>query len=61
VGERDHVFISLVYIPGVRNESEDFWRDPVNWCDAVSPGPDETEDFEGVSLENIELEYSIHQ
>ena len=45
----------VAWIPKVGKESEDFWRDSIDWCDPVSPGPNQVEDLEGVSLENIEL------
>jgi len=50
-----------VWIPKVRNESEDFGRDLVDWCDRVSPEPNQVEDLESVLLENVELEYNKYQ
>ena len=42
-------------IPEVRNESEDFRWDLVDWCEAVSPGSNQAEDLENVLLESVEL------
>ena len=44
------------HFPEVRDESEDFGWDPVDWREAVPPGPDQAEDLENVLLESIELE-----
>ena len=56
MGECDQISISVAHVPTVRKESEDFGRDLVDRCDAVSPGPNEVEDFESILFENIELE-----
>jgi len=53
MGERDYASISLACIPKVRDDSEDFGRDLVDWCGHVS--------LESVSLENVDLEYVTHQ
>jgi len=45
-----------VLIPKVRDESEDFEREPVDWRNPISPGPNQVEDLESVLLENIKLE-----
>ena len=57
MGECDQVSISvvIVLIPKVRNESEDFGRDPVDWCHPVSPEPNQVEDLKSFLLENVEL------
>lgn len=60
MGQYDYVLISpvlvsLALIPKVWDKSEDFGRDPVDWCDSVSPGPNQAEDFGNALLENIEL------
>ena len=47
--------------PKVWKESEDFGRNLVDWCDAVSPGPNQVEDLESISFENIELECKLRQ
>ena len=55
MGQRDYVFISVPQIPEIRDEGEDFWRDPADRGEAVLPGPNETEDLESVLLENLNL------
>jgi len=57
----DSVLVSLVRIPKVRDENEDFGRDLVDWCSHILPNADQAEDFESVLLENIDLEYATHQ
>jgi hypothetical protein len=42
-------------VPEVRNDSEDFGRDPVDRGEAVPPEPNETEDLESVLLESVDL------
>lgn len=61
MGERYYVFISIVQIPKVRNEGEDFGRDLADWCGDVSPRPNEKEDLENVSLETLKLECNVYQ
>jgi hypothetical protein len=70
VGECNQVSISVVaviaavvavFIPKVRDESEDFGRDPVDWCNLVPPEPNQVEDLESVFLENVELKCNNHQ
>ena len=61
MGEPDHLFVSVPLIQKVRKESEDFGRDPVGWCDRVSPGPDRAEDLESGLLENVKLKYNAYQ
>ena len=59
VGECDYVLISVAHLPAivpiVRNEREDVWRDSIDWCGCVPPGPNEVENFKHVLLENVEL------
>ena len=57
----DKVFISLVFVPKVWDEGEDFWRDPVDWCEHILPNANQAEDLESVPLENIGLEQATHQ
>jgi hypothetical protein len=47
--------VIVVVIPKVRNESEDFGRDPVDRCKVVPPGPNQVEDLENVLFQNVEL------
>jgi hypothetical protein len=58
MGKRNQVSVSAatVFIPKVRDESEDFGRDPVDWRDTVPPEPNKVEDLKRVLLENVELE-----
>ena len=37
-------------IPKIRDESEDFGRDAVDWGDPVPPGSEQAEDFGGMDL-----------
>jgi len=55
MGQRDHIFVPVVRIPEVWDESEDFGRDAVDRSELVPPGPDQAEDFESVLLEDVEL------
>ena len=57
MGECNQVSISVVVvlIPEVRNEGEDFWRDPVDWREPIPTGPNQVEDLESILLENVEL------
>ena len=48
-------------IPIVGNESEDFRRDPVDWCNRVPPEPNQAEDLESFLLESIELKHDTRQ
>ena len=48
-------------IQKVRKEGEDFWRNLVDWCDAIPPGSNKEEDFESALLENVKLKYNAHQ
>jgi len=50
-----------VRVPIVRNESEDFRRDPVDWCDRVPPGPNQAEDLESILFESVEPKYDPRQ
>ena len=61
MGECDYVLISLVRVPKVWDESEDFGRDSVYWRDNVSPGPNQMENLENVLLKNIELKHDMYQ
>ena len=45
----------MVHIPEVRNESEDFGWDPVDWRESVPPGQNQAEDLENVLFETVEL------
>jgi len=59
VGQRDHVFVPVVRVPEVWDESEDFGRDTVDWGELVPPGPDQAEDFENILLKDVELKRGI--
>jgi hypothetical protein len=63
VGQSDYVSVSVVValVPKVRNESEDFGRDPVDWCYPVPPGPNQVEDLESILLENVKLKCNARQ
>jgi len=61
VGQRDHAPLSVVCIPKVREESEDFWRDSVDWCGSVPPGLYQLENLENTFLKDIKLEPNTHQ
>jgi len=41
----DKVLISLVRIPKVRNEGEDFRRDLADWCERVLQNSNQAEDL----------------
>ena len=43
-------------VPKVRDDSEDFGRDPVDWGKPVLQGPGPAEDLERVQVEKINLE-----
>ena len=51
----------MVGIPKVRKEGEDFWRDLVDWCDAIPPGSNKEEDIESALLDNVKLKYNSRQ
>jgi hypothetical protein len=53
--------ISVVRIPGVRDESEDLWRDPTDRGEVVLPGPNKTDDLGGVPLENLNLKHDMRE
>jgi hypothetical protein len=55
------VSVVVVLIPKVRDDGEDFGRDPVDWRNLVPPEPNQVEDLESVFLENVELKYNNHQ
>jgi len=55
VSQCDDVSISPAQIPGTRDESEDFWRDPIDWGERVLQGPNQAEDLESVPLESVDL------
>jgi hypothetical protein len=57
VSQRDYDCPSAALVPEVRNESENFGRDPVDWGEPVPPGSNQTEDLESVPLENIDLKH----
>ena len=57
MGECDYAVISP--LPEVRNDREDFWRDPADRSEAIPPGPNETEDLECVLLEDLNLKYGV--
>ena len=62
VGQCDHVSASLVgTVPKVRDDSEDFGRDPVDWGKPVLQGPGPAEDLERVQVEKINLENDTGQ
>ena len=61
VGQRDEVSISPAQVPATRNESKDFWRDPIDWGERVLQGPNQAEDLERVPLENVDLKYDMNQ
>ena len=61
MGECDYTSISHERAPKVRNENEDFWRDPVDRCNPVPPGPNEVEYLESVLFDGVELEYNTNQ
>ena len=60
-GGCDQALISVARVQKVRNESENFGRDLVDWCDGISPGPTEVEDFESILFESVELRYNTRQ
>ena len=60
MGQCNHVLISTLRIQEVRDETEDFWRDLVDWCESVPPGPNQAENLESISLENVDLEYATY-
>ena len=49
------VSVVVVLIPKVRDDGEDFGRDPVDWCSLVPPEPNQVEDLESALLENVKL------
>ena len=51
----DHVLIPRMALPELRNEREDFGRDPVDWQDPVPPGSNRLEDLENFLLKSGEL------
>jgi hypothetical protein len=55
------VSVVVVLIPKVRDDGEDFGRDPVDWRNLVPPEPNQVEDLESVFLENVELKCNNHQ
>ena len=48
-------------IQKIRDEGEDLGRDLVDRRESVSQVPNEAENFESVSFENVDLEYATHQ
>ena len=56
MGWRNQASVFVGRFPEVRDKSEDFRWDPVDWRKAVPPGPNQAEDLECVLLENVELE-----
>ena len=61
VGEWNRALGFVARPPGVRDDREDLGRELVNWGEPVLQGPNETEDFESVLLENIDLKYDTRQ
>lgn len=55
MGQCDHVFNHVAHTPEVRNESEDFRGDPVDWGELIPPGPGQAEDLESILLKGAEL------
>lgn len=61
MGRRDEVFISVVRIPGVGDESEDFGGNAVDWGEPVLQGPNQTENLESVPLQPVNLKRGATQ
>ena len=55
MSQRNQVLVFAGRLPGVRNKSEDFGWDLVDWCKAVLPIPNQAEDLEGVLFESVDL------
>ena len=53
--------VCVLRIPKIRKESEEFWREAVDWCEAVDPGPNQAEDLESVLLQNVDLKFDVGQ
>jgi len=61
VGQCDDIFVSVVYVPEVRNEGKDFGGDLVDWCQPVCPEPNKAENLNSVLFEGVELEHYARQ
>ena len=61
MGQRDDVFVSVVHVPEVRDKSENFGGDPVDWCQPIFPEPNDAENLDSVLLEDVELEHDARQ
>jgi len=61
VSHRDQVFVVVGNVCVVRNESENFEGNPVDWGDPVLQRPNEAEDLESVPLETIDLKHDTSQ
>ena len=48
-------------MPKIRNEGENFGRNPVDWRDTVPPGLNQLVNLENASFEDIELKYDTRQ
>jgi len=53
VGLCDHISVSEVHMPKVRNQSENFGRGPIDWGKSVSPGPNQAGDLESILFKNV--------
>ena len=57
MGECDYVlvYVVVVFVPKVWDESEDVGRDLVDWCHRIPPEPNQVEDLKNALFQNIEL------
>ena len=55
MSEGDRGSSSDVFVPEVRNESKDLWRESVDRGKPISPALDEMVDFESTLFENVDL------
>lgn len=61
MGQCDEAFVSVVHIPEIRNESENFGRDAVDWGEPVLQEPNQVEEIESVQLEIVDLKHDTGQ